>query len=68
MGMGEGFIKDFQISASSEFEGFPAVNVRPRKSGWCAKSIDVHPYIQVQLDTVSSKSIPEIQIYHIYKL
>ena len=47
MGMGEGFIKDFQISASSEYEGFPAVNVRPRKSGWCAKSADVHPYIQV---------------------
>ena len=45
--MADGFIKDFQISASSEHPSFPATNGRPRGTGWCALSDDTNPYIQV---------------------
>ena len=47
LGLTDGFIKDFQISASSEYPRFPAVNVRPREKGWCAMTHDEHPHIQV---------------------
>ncbi|XP_053398506.1 uncharacterized protein LOC123558066 isoform X2 [Mercenaria mercenaria] len=49
LGMTDGGIHDFQISASSFQISFPPSHSRSYYDGWCAQSFDVQPYIQVDL-------------------
>ena len=49
LGMSDGGISDFQISASTETGNHPADQSRPGLSGWCADPRDEAPYLQVRL-------------------
>ena len=47
LGISDGGISDFQISASTETGDHPADQSRPGLSGWCADPRDEAPYRQV---------------------
>lgn len=47
LGMTDGSILDFQLSASTVHELFPVGNARPLSSGWCASIHDKDPFIMV---------------------
>lgn len=63
MGMTNGGIEDFQITASSSrAEHTPSMARLTDDYGWCASNYDVSPYIQV-----SDQVIPYIQVCCIIK-
>ena len=52
LGMADGTIADFQISASSEHPEYPATKGRQFASGWCALPEDRNPYLQVKFHPI----------------
>ena len=47
LGMKDGAISDFQLTASSSRTGNPPTEARPHGVGFCAQSDDPKPYLQV---------------------
>ena len=47
LGMYDGSIMDVQLSASSSRAGNRPSEARPHGVGWCSKSSDSEPYLQV---------------------
>ena len=48
LGMRDGTIGNFQISASSTDADYAQKEARPFGRGWCADREDVQPYLQVK--------------------
>ena len=61
LGMNDGSIGDFQLTASSEYKGYKARNARPHGSGWCMQPYDKDPFIQVACAYIIS-CLPQIFI------
>ena len=55
--MEDGAIEDFQISASSSYHGYPAVNARLNQGiAWCADPFDHNPFLQVGINLYRYKN------------
>ena len=62
LGMNDGGINDFQVSASTETEDHPAAHSRPGLSGWCADPADSSPYLQVRPLDMCSRAVKEFLV------
>ena len=47
LGMGDGYIEDFQITSSLSSPGHPASAARPGGKGWCTPLTNDFSYLQV---------------------
>lgn len=52
LGMTDGGILNFQISASSFLPSFIPSQARPFYNGWCSDPTDSNPFIQVTLSAI----------------
>ena len=66
MGMGDGFIEDFQISVSSEDPEYRSSAARPGEVGWCSDVNDFNPYFQVGFETYILYAINETSLRRLY--
>lgn len=69
IGMTDGSILDFQISASSYHWKYPPKYARPLLSGWCAASTDTAPFIMVNSITkICNSQNGEASLAFLYSL